>query len=144
MGTKPLQDIIGGDPVFGSLKARLKHMAPLQEALQQALPAALRPHAQVTGLEGARLQVQVSSQAVAAKLRMLSPSLIRSLQRLTPDISTLQFQVAPPASPPSRHRVANGLPDEALAHFESLAGTLPPSTLRTAVLRLLQARGRHL
>ncbi|MBU6504887.1 MAG: DUF721 domain-containing protein [Betaproteobacteria bacterium] len=117
-------------------------MAPLQEALQQALPAALRPHVQVTGQEGSRLQVQVSSQAVAAKLRMLSPTLIQNLQRLSPDISALQFQMVPPASPPNRHRMANGLPDEALAHFESLAGALPPSALRTAVLRLLQARGR--
>lgn len=143
MGTRPLQDIIGGDPVFGSLKARLEHMAPLQGALQQALPAALRSHAQVTGLEGVRLQVQVSSQAVAAKLRMLAPTLIRNLQRLSPEISTLQFQVVPPAAPPNRHRVASGLPDEALAHFEALAGTLPPSALRTAVLRLLEARGRR-
>ncbi|MDE2343959.1 MAG: DUF721 domain-containing protein [Betaproteobacteria bacterium] len=137
-----MQDIIGGDPVFGSLKARLKHVAPLQEALQRALPAALRPHAQVTTVEGPRLQVQVSSQAVAAKLRMLAPTLLRDFQRLAPEISTVQFQVAPTAGSPSRHRMANELPDKALDHFESLAGALPPSPLRTAVLRLLQARGR--
>ncbi|MDE1942239.1 MAG: DUF721 domain-containing protein [Betaproteobacteria bacterium] len=117
-------------------------MAPLQEALQQALPAALQSHAQVTGVDGPRLQVQVSSQAVAAKLRMLAPTLLRNLQRLAPDISTVQFHVAPPAGSPTRHRAANELPDIALDDFESLAATLPPSTLRTAVLRLLQARGR--
>ena len=142
MGAQRIHEILKENSAFGSLKARLDRLKPLQEALLQALPSPLHAHVQATLLDGPRLHVQVSSQAVAARLRLQSPSLIRHLRPLAPDISALQFHVAQPEATGRPHRPAASIPPEALAQFETLAGSLSPSPLKTAIRRLLQARGR--
>ncbi len=142
MDAQRLAEILKGNPAFETLKARLERLAPVQDALLQALPAPLHAHVRVTMLEDTRLHLQVSSQAVAARLRLQAPSLIRHLQERAPGLASFQFHVAPlPASSHPR-RPATAIPPEALAQFETLAGRLPPSPLKAALQRLLQVRGR--
>lgn len=143
MGTQRLQEILGENPAFESLKARLGLLAPIQQALLQAVPHLLRSHVQVTALEGECLHLQVSSQAVAARLRQQSPTLVRHLKAVAPDIAELLFHVAPQTTTTRPTRVGSPIPPEALEAFESLAASLSPSPLKTALLRLLQARGRQ-
>ena len=141
MSTRALQEILHADQAFGALQSRVQSLTALQRAWQAALPASLRPHSRVVGVEGSRLVVETESSAMAAKLRQLAPSLSRAIAEVQPELSSLRLQVAPTANRIApRVRPAQPLSAEALDHFEALAGALAPSPLKTAVERLLKAR----
>jgi hypothetical protein len=143
MSTRALQEILRADQAFGALQSRVQSLTSLQQAWQAALPASLRPHSRVVGVDGNRLVVETESSAMAAKLRQLAPSLSRAIAQVQPEISALRLQVAPSANRVApRMRPAQPLSPETLRHFETLAGTLAPSPLKTAVERLLEARKR--
>ncbi|MHB8354331.1 MAG: DciA family protein [Burkholderiales bacterium] len=141
MSSRALQDILHRDQAFGALQSQVQSLTALQQAWQAALPLSLRPHSRVIGVEGNRLLVETESNAMAAKLRQLTPSLSRAIAQVQPEISSLRLMVAPEASRgPVRVRPAQPLTAEALGHFAALAETLAPSPLKTAVERLLEAR----
>ncbi len=143
MNTRALLDILHRDQVFGALNTRMQSLTALQRAWQAALPASLRPHSRVVGVEGNRLLVETESNAMAAKLRQLAPTLTRAIAQVQPELASLRLQVAPTASRvPARRRPSQPLSPEALGHFEALAETLPPSPLKAAVERLLETRKR--
>lgn len=141
MSSRVLQDILHRDQAFGALQSQVQSLTALQRAWQAALPESLRPYSRVVGMEGGRLLVETESNAMAAKLRQLTPSLARAIAQVQPEISTLRLQVAPSASRmAARVRPAQPLSPETLSHFAALAETLAPSPLKTAVERLLEAR----
>ena len=143
MKARGLEEILDRDPAFGQLKAYSDTLAPLQRAWQEALPAALHPHALVAGKDGSSLVIHVTSQAVSARLRQLSPSLLQALASAQPGIEALHFRVMPAllrTGPTPRQ--ASPLTPESLDHFERLAARLPDSSLKNAILHLLQHHKR--
>ncbi len=141
MSSRALQDILHGDQAFGALQSQVQSLSALQRAWQGALPESLRPHSRVVGVEGNRLVVETHSNAMAAKLRQLTPSLSRAIAQVQPEIAALRLLVTPAASRVAAAvRPAQPLSPEALRHFAALAETLSPSPLKTAVQRLLDAR----
>jgi len=141
MSSRVLQDILHGDQALGALQSQMQSLTALQQAWQAALPESLRPHSRVVGVEGKRLLVETESNAMAAKLRQLIPSLSRAIAQVQPELSAVRLLVAPAASRVApRVRPAQPLSPEALGHFAALAETLAPSPLKTAVERLLKAR----
>jgi hypothetical protein len=133
------------DGEFAPLLEKATELASLGNTLIRVLPAALASRCQVANLQGdGVLVIQVSSNAVAAKLRAVLPRLHQAIASTHPGVLQLLVQVRPaslPEPPPPPH--PRLLDATAAAHLEALADSLGDTPLRRAIRRLA-AKGQAL
>jgi hypothetical protein len=142
----PVQKI--GDVIASSsnLKALARHarrLSDLQQLLLEATPFALAAASRVTDLRAGTLVVLADNAAVAAKLRQLAPRLLKHVQKQQVEVTGIRVDVQV-----KTHKIKaedevtkHPLPPEAIQDFGGLAEALPPSPLKTALVRLLARRG---
>lgn len=114
--------------------------AGLQKIWDGIVPPALRPFTHAGGVKHRRITVFADNGAVAAKLKLLAPNLLKNLQNKGVEVTSIRVEVQvksqrrPPSRPP---RALSGKAADSLAQ---LAEQLPESPLRQALRRLA---GRH-
>lgn len=117
-----------------------QRLIALQQAIGQQLPVAMRHSFAVAQVKGTEITVIADHAALAAKLRQLQPTLIKSVQAAGWNAETLKIKVANrPTSPPTQqsHKQAKPLDDSDLKHFDHLRGQLQSGPLADAITRLL-------
>lgn len=122
-----------------------QRLIALQEIIGKQLPAAMRGGFAVAQVKGAELTLIVDHAALAAKLRQLTPSLLKHIQDGGWHAESLKIKVAskPNAPPPYQtERQAQPLDASALGHFEALRQELRPGPLAQAIDRLLSHHKR--
>lgn len=88
-----LQQATEASPTLAALAERARDAAARLGAIQDLIPAELRPGVQAGPAEGEEWCVLVGSNAAAAKLRQLVPSLLARLRVRGWHVSTLRIKV---------------------------------------------------
>lgn len=130
----------------GDLKALARHarrLSDLQQLLTEATPSPLAAASRVVDLKAGTLVVLADNPAVAAKLRQLAPRVLKHLQNQQPEITGIRVGVQVKTHKiKAEHDVTRSLlPPEAIQDLGGLAKALPPSPLKSALLRMVARRG---
>lgn len=112
----------------------------LQKIWEEVAPPALLLHARAGGLKHRRLTVLADNGAVAAKLKLLSPSLLKNLQNKGLEVTSIRIEVQVQSQRRTRPAASRVLSSNAAASLSDLADNLPDSPLRDALRRLAGRR----
>jgi hypothetical protein len=142
----PAQKIADVIARSGELKALARHarrLSDLQLLFLKATPPALAAASRVVDLKAGTLVVLADNPAVAAKLKQLAPRVLKLLQNQQPEITGIRVgvQVKTHKIKAEDEVTRAPLPPEAIQDLGSLANALPPSPLKSALLRMLARRG---
>lgn len=143
MSAKPIKNILESAPEIRGLTIQTRRLLQLQTALRSALPAGVAPQVHVAGLASGTLSVTAGSGAAAAKLRQITPRLIKILRRQERELSALRVlvQVSVHHNPlPKKQISLNNTAREALL---TLSERLESEPLRSAIIALAK-RGKPL
>lgn len=124
--------------------AALSHQAEQLTLTQQkwstVVPAGLKPFTQAGTLSHKRLTVYAANGAVAAKIKLLLPSLMLGLQKQELEVTSIRVEVQVQASAGKPVKAARTLSPAAAASLEKLARELQGSALGDAIARLSSRR----
>jgi hypothetical protein len=142
----PAQKIADVIARSGELKALARHarrLSDLQLLFLKATPSALAAASRVVDFKAGTLVVLADNPAVAAKLRQLAPRVLKHVQNQQPEITGIRVgvQVKTHKIKAEDEVTRAPLPPEAIQDLGSLANALPPSPLKSALLRMLARRG---
>ncbi len=145
MSARPFNTFIQAEPALKPLLERLSELSYLQRMVQEYLPRATAPLAQVGSFRDATLTLVAKNGAAAAKLKQVLPDLEEKLsQRLSQPVevkvSVLADQWEAQSSPRKDKRTMSPI---ALDSMRKLAAGLPTSALKEEVVTLLNRQGRR-
>jgi hypothetical protein len=136
-------DVIAHSGNLTALARHARRLSALQQLLLEASPSELAAASRVTDLRAGTLVVLADNAAVAAKLRQLAPRLLKHLQKQQTEVTGIRVDVQV-----KTHRIKAEddvtkptLPPEAIKDLGGLAEALPPSPIKSALVRLLARRG---
>ncbi len=121
------------------LQALIGHageLAELQKIWGGVVPQPLRQFTRAAGLKHRRITVFADNGAVAAKLKLLAPNLLKNLQIKGVEVTSIRVEVQVKSEPRARAKPARHLSPGAAASLSKLAEELPDSPLREALERL--------
>jgi hypothetical protein len=135
-------DVIAGSGELGALARRSRRLSDLQQLLLEATPSELAAATRVSDLKAGVLLVLADNPAVAAKLRQLTPRLLKHVQKQHAEITGIRVAVQVKTHKiNAEHEVTKrSLPPEAIQDLRGLAEALAPSPLKTALARLIARR----
>jgi hypothetical protein len=142
---RKVQDYLNAGDALRSLNQEVRRLAELDRAYKRAIPEALAEASGVNHIEGGTLFLWADGGAVAAKLRQLSPTLLKELGRFAPDCTAIRMVVrfrgvGSGRSRRPRPRIA----EPGAEALRELASELPPSSLKTALARLAGRSAKRL
>ncbi len=116
----------------------------LQSTWESIVPSNLGQATQVMSLDGSTLVVMTEQGGMAAKLRQMTPSLLRLLATKGVILEAIAIKVLPPLprEPVVPSRDGQPLSEDTLDQFEQLYRQTEPSRLKDALRNLLESRGR--
>lgn len=128
-------DLLNEDRSLSPVTRWHERLQRLNAALAPHLPAELRRQVRVASHEGQRISLMVRSNAVAARLRQLTPRLVAALRAAGIPVTELQLRVDPQQTGqrPQKERLLTPHAQEALA---ALQEQLPDGPVKAAVARL--------
>ena len=143
MPVQKIGDVIANSGNLTALARHARRLIDLQQLLLEATPSALAAASRVTDLKAGTLVVLADNAAVAAKLRQLAPRLLKQVQKQQVEVTGIRVDVQV-----KTHKIKaedevtkHSLPPDAIKDLGSLAEALPPSPLKSALVRLLARRG---
>jgi hypothetical protein len=134
------------DEPFGDLLHQALVALRLQQALRAMLPPPLAQQVEVLRLEGQRLLMNAENGAVATRLRMIAPQLLRRLQsegQLPPTVTRIETRVNPHPTPPPPPPRRRQLPPHAATDLLALADAIGNPRLQQALRRLARHAQRR-
>ncbi len=142
MPVQKIGDVIARSGGLEALARHARRLSDLQQLLLEATPSALAAATRVTDLKAGTLVVLADNPAVAAKLRQLAPRLLKHVQKQQSEITGIRVGVQVKTHKiKAEHEITKlSLPPEAIKDLGGLAEALPPSSLKSALARLLARR----
>ena len=128
------------DQQGASVLAAARDLLAAQEAVREALPAALAHACQVARIDRQQMTLAVPGAAYAAKLRQVAPRIIQRLAQRGWNLQTIQVRVQaglPWGQEGPARRDVVPLDDQALQAFDALRSNLRPGPLADAIGKLL-------
>ncbi len=115
---------------------KANELTSIQKVWNETVPAQLKPYTQAGNFQHKRLTVHVENGAIAAKIKLLLPSLIGKLQKQGVEVTSIRVQVdvqskQDKVAKPSRH-----ISENASSTLQSLAEKLEGSELGDVLKRL--------
>lgn len=137
MRPRSIAAVLDSAPELERFMPLVDRLVALRAAVRDVMPRELGDCASVVAVKQDTVSILADNSAVAAKLRMFEPTLIRACQRVMPQLAAVRVRVRSTATPTGRrapkHATLNAAPAAALA---ALAESLPPSPLQDAVASL--------
>ncbi|WP_087686363.1 DciA family protein [Pandoraea sp. PE-S2R-1] len=121
----------------GSLLAAAEQLGRLERDVHALLPAPLTASVRVSPPRDGALVFLVANNALAARLRQQTPSLIEGLAKRGWLIRTIRIRVSITAPEPPKPPKEARLPRQGLVSLRDLRDLLEPSPLRDALARLV-------
>ena len=81
------------DSALSKLADRAQELTSTQKVWNEIVPAQLKQYAQAGNIQHKRLTVHVENGAIAAKIKLLLPSLLTKLQKQGIEITSIRVQV---------------------------------------------------
>lgn len=121
---------------LSKMAEKAKELTSIQKIWNEIVPSQLEQFTQAGNIEHKRLTVHVENGAIAAKIKLLLPSLISKLQKQGVEVTSIRVQIevqskTEKVAKPSRH-----LSENASKSVESLAKKLEGSELGDVLTRL--------
>ena len=125
---------------LATLTERANNLTASQKIWNSAVPDAMRPFTRAGAVKHKRLTVYVDNGAVAAKIKLLLPSLLIKLQKQGLEITAIRIEVQVKSAPRKPGQKARAIPAQAAAGLQALAAKLGDSELGAALSRLARRR----
>lgn len=137
MRPRSIVAVLQTSPELEAVMPLVDRLVALRRALHGVIPAELADCASVVALRQDAVAILADNSAVAAKLRLLEPALVRACRRVAPQVTYVRVRVRPAATAARAVRTKRARLDAGpAAALARLADALPPSPLREAVARL--------
>ncbi len=118
---------------INSLMPQAKRLLELRRVLLEALPATISGLASVANYRNGRVVIFAANSSIAAKLKLLSPTLKEHFVRRGLQVTSMEFEVQPEARVATRPPKEAFLSPSARQALAKLYSQLPDSTLKTIV-----------
>lgn len=119
-----------------ALASQVGQLAGLQKTWNDIVPQALQAHTRVGGISHRRITVFADNGAVAAKIKLLAPTLLKNLKIKGVEVTSIRVEVQVKSVPPRLYKPPRRLSRKAADSLTGLAEALPDSLLRSALERL--------
>ena len=125
---------------FATLTDKAKVMAMTQKVWNDVVPEPLKSTSHAGNIEHKRLTVYVENGAVAAKLKLLLPSILTKLQKQGLAISSIRVQVQIKAQAEKTTKPNRTLSESAAKEIDALANKVEGTALGEVLKRLSKRR----
>lgn len=131
-----LQSLFGTTPELKAMALQAEQLARIQKKWAAIAPAPFDQYCRTGFVRDGMLTLYTSSSAVAAKLKLLTPSLLKNLQKEGLEVTSIRVQVQVESKPraPAARRLH--VSQNAARNLLDLAETLPDSPLQAALKKL--------
>jgi hypothetical protein len=138
-----LDRILAAEGDLQPVLSKTRELHALSELVQNFLATELRAQIRVANLKEGKLALLAANSAVAAKLRLLAPALVRFLQERRMQVSLVSVRVQPIESLKKVCGVQKSVhfSTHAIERLRQLYERLSPSPARDAVARMLRRHG---
>lgn len=123
-----------------TISKKAQNLTAYQKIWDAVAPETLSLYTRAGDLSHKRLTVYASNGAVAAKVKILSPSLLTNLQKHGLEVTSIRVQVQVQSSPRKPQKPARKLSNIAAQELENLAKQLDPSSSLATTLKKLASR----
>lgn len=136
--TQRLNSFFTGNSELRELAQKAGKLAALNRLYRQAIPPALAETSRVIGLEQHVLTIGADNNAIAAKLRHLTPHVLKKVQESNVEVTGILVKVQ--VSQPELTHTQNALilSEAGRQQMTDLAANLNDSPLKRALLRLIK------
>jgi hypothetical protein len=121
---------------LAALSDRVDSLAVSQKIWQTVVPDPLKQFTQAGGIKHKRLTVYADNGAIAAKVKLLLPSLLIKLQKQGLEITSIRVEVQVKSSPRKTARTPRSISPRASSRLRELAEELEGSPLGEVLARL--------
>jgi len=121
---------------LASLASQADSIAASQKIWNSIVPDALKNHTQATSIKHKRLTVYADNGAIAAKIKLLLPSLLTKLQKQELEVTSIRVLVQVQSHAANRQKPPRNLSENASKNLKELAEKLEGSTLAEVLDRL--------
>ncbi|OAM52362.1 hypothetical protein A7981_02445 [Methylovorus sp. MM2] len=128
--------VFRGSPELLALSGHAQDLSASQQAWNTVTPEPLRPHTQAGTLKHKRLTVYAANGAVAAKIKLLLPSLLTKLQKQGLEVTSIRVEVQVQSGARKTDKNIRKLSEKAATSLGKLADELSGSELGDALARL--------
>ena len=138
MPVQKIGDVIATSGRLEALARQAQRLNDLQHLLFEATPPELAGASRVTNFKSGTLVISTDNAVIAAKLRQLTPRLLLHLRKTAVEVTGIRVdvQVKTHKIKAEENVTKSPLPSDAIQKFSGLAERLPPSPLKTAVMKL--------
>jgi hypothetical protein len=119
---------------INALMPHAEQVMSLRQSLAGVLPANLRRSCEIANYSQGKVVIFAENSAIAAKLKLMAPTLVRDLSKRVAQVTAIEVRVQPRTT--TEHTVIRReLTDEAVQSLRKLGNQLSDSELKNAVLR---------
>lgn len=133
---KRLATLLGQDSVLNAISQKADSLLSLQRAWQCVVPAEYLVFTTVLSISHKRLHVSVSNGAVAARLKLMLPSLLKGLKSQGLDLTAIRFQVQVDETSLKQEKPLRFVSSEAAKALGAMADSLSGTALGESLKRL--------
>ena len=128
------------DSTLQTLSAQAEHINALQKTWETAIPPSLKRHCHAGLLTNQQLTVYAASGTIAAKLKLLTSSLLTKLKSQGLEVTAIRVKVQVKSEPQQPVKAVRSLSPATVGELEKLAESLPDSPLRKSLKQLAGRR----
>lgn len=140
MHAKTLGAILDEANGINSLIPQAKRLLELRQLLSEALPAGLAPYCSVANWRPGRLVILAENSAIAAKLKLLRPTLGDHYLKRGIEVTVIDIRVQPAEFTDRKRRKSATLSAAAADSLSRLAIQLPDSELKTTIAEIAKRK----
>jgi hypothetical protein len=131
--------LLSGSDGIPALMPQARRLLQLRQLLADLLPDALARACTVANYKHGKLVVFAENNAIAAKLRLLSPTLCDRLSNSGVQVTELDIGVQPPDAAREKLAKSAQLTGSAVASLTDLASQLPDSPLKQRIVLMAKS-----
>jgi hypothetical protein len=131
-----LNSFFASNQELRQLSGKVRQLRAFQLHYEQVAPASLLRASHVIQMEQNVLTLAANNSAVAAKLRQMTPELVRQLQLRGCEVTGIQVRVQVTSPPDARAAIPASVSAQGKQQLSELAATLSDSPLKSALQRL--------
>jgi len=136
MHAKNLNQYLAQPDGIDSLMPQATRLIELRHVLLKALPETLADYATVANYRQGKIIIFAANAAVAAKLKLMGPTLLERFTKRGIQVTALNIEVQPGEQPANRYPKKAVLSDAARRALVDLASQLTDSELKTTIASL--------
>lgn len=123
-------------PILQNLSAHQQNATLAQQVWEAITPDNLATVSKAVSIKHQTLHIVTQHNAVAAKIKFLTPSLLEQLESVEIEVTAIQVKVQVKSSKPEQPKVHKKVSQKAAQNLQKLANTLEDGSLKQALARI--------